>query len=141
LSFFLIKLHFTQTTLDFSIITKIPFLLTLLNFQKFHITHMSFTQTDIYFTLTNYVPSLQTHELSQLGCSVWSALRSCRLYSDGLRTWTVTAFPPKKNLVPRFGRKILKGREANYSLEVTGSNHTKKIVVNDKSCWSMTRWV
>jgi hypothetical protein len=26
---------------------------------------MSFIQTNIYFTLTNYMPSLQTHELSQ----------------------------------------------------------------------------
>jgi hypothetical protein len=32
-----IQLHFAKTTLDFSIITKIPFLLVVLNFQKFHI--------------------------------------------------------------------------------------------------------
>jgi hypothetical protein len=33
-------------------------------------------------------------------------------------TWTVTAFPPKKNLVPRFGRKTLKGREVNHPSKV-----------------------
>jgi hypothetical protein len=32
-------------------------------------------------------------------------------------TQTVTAFPPKKNLVPRFGRKTLKGREAIHPSE------------------------
>jgi hypothetical protein len=37
-----------------------------LNFQKLHITHTSFTLTSTYFTLTNYVPSLQVIELSQL---------------------------------------------------------------------------
>jgi hypothetical protein len=81
-----IQLHFAQTTLGFSIITKIPFLLTLLNFQKFHITHMSFTQTDTYFTLTNYVPSLQTHELSHepwFGASVTSSV-----------TWTESSDSP-----------------------------------------------
>jgi hypothetical protein len=32
-----IQIHFVKTTLGFSVITKIPFLLVLLNFQKFHI--------------------------------------------------------------------------------------------------------
>jgi hypothetical protein len=37
-----------------------------LNFQKLHInTHKLYTN-NTYFTLTNYMPSLQTHELSQL---------------------------------------------------------------------------
>jgi hypothetical protein len=33
----LTQIHFAKTTLGFSIITKMPFLLALLNFQKFHI--------------------------------------------------------------------------------------------------------
>jgi hypothetical protein len=62
---------------------------------------MSFIQTNTYFTLTNYISSIAS-------------------------TRTVTAFPPKKNLVPRFGRKTLKGREANHPSKVAGNNHTGK---------------
>jgi hypothetical protein len=62
----LIQIHFAKTTLGFSVIIKIPFLLVLLNFQKFHIAHTSVTLTNAYFTLTNYKPSLQINELSQI---------------------------------------------------------------------------
>jgi hypothetical protein len=54
----LIQIHFTKTTLGFSVITKIPFLLALLNFQKLHIKHTSFTLINTYFTLTKYMTSI-----------------------------------------------------------------------------------
>jgi hypothetical protein len=39
---------------------------------------------------------------------------------------TVTALPPKKNLVPRFGRKTFKGREANHPSKAAENNHTRE---------------
>jgi hypothetical protein len=51
-------------------------------------------------------------------------------------TRIVTAFPPKKNLVPRFGRKTLKGREANHPSKVAKAITPKKVDVDDKN---MTR--
>jgi hypothetical protein len=49
-------------------------------------------QTDTYFTLTKYTSSITN-------------------------TRTVTAFPPKKNLVPRFGRKTLKGKRSKSPIK------------------------
>jgi hypothetical protein len=47
----LIQIHFTKTTLGFSVITKIPFLHALLYFQKFHInTHKLYTNKHIFHT-------------------------------------------------------------------------------------------
>jgi hypothetical protein len=82
----LIQIHFAKTTLSFSIITKIPFLLALLNFQKFHITHTSVTLTNTYFTLTNYKPSLQIIELSHIhSLKIWRHHligTKCNIYTD-----------------------------------------------------------
>jgi hypothetical protein len=61
----LIQIYFTKTTLGFSVITKIPFLLTLLYFQKFHInTHKLYTNKHIFHTNKIYLV-LQVRELSQ----------------------------------------------------------------------------
>jgi hypothetical protein len=57
--------------------------------------------TNTYFTLTKYMPSITN-------------------------TRTVTSSPPKKNLVPRFGRKALMGREANHPSKVTENKHTRE---------------
>jgi hypothetical protein len=37
------------------------------------------------------------------------------------------SLPPKKNLVPRFGRKIINGREANHPSKITENNHTREV--------------
>jgi hypothetical protein len=76
--------------------------------------------TNTYFTLTKYRSSITS-------------------------IWTVTASPPKKNLVPRFGRKTLKGRETNHPLKVTGSNYTRENwgwwrAWRDEYNESMKRW-
>jgi hypothetical protein len=98
----LIQIHFAKTTLGFSVITKIPCLFALLNFQKkIHITYTSFILTNTYFILTKYMPSITNAR-------------------------TVTALPPKKNLVPRFGRKTFKGREANHPSKAAENNHTRE---------------
>jgi hypothetical protein len=52
----LIQIHFAKTTLGFSVITKIPFLLALLNFQKLHINaHKLYTNKHIFHTNKIYV--------------------------------------------------------------------------------------
>jgi hypothetical protein len=51
-------------------------------------------------------------------------------------TRTVTTLPPKKNLVPRFGRKALRGREVNHTPKVAKAITPEKIKVDDES---MTR--
>jgi hypothetical protein len=95
------QMHFAKTTLSFSVITKIPFLLALLNFQKFHKnTHKLYTNKHIFHT-NKYMSSITS-------------------------TRTVTAFPSKKNLVPRFGRKTFKGRKTNHPSEVAKSNQTRE---------------
>jgi hypothetical protein len=67
--------------------------------------------TNTYFTLTKYVSNITS-------------------------TRTVTALPPKKNLVPRFGRKALRGREVNHTPKVAKAITPEKIKVDDES---MTR--
>jgi hypothetical protein len=59
------QIHFTKTSLGFSIITKIPlFLLVLLNFQKLHTnTHQLNTNKHIFHSNKIYLV-LQVHELS-----------------------------------------------------------------------------
>jgi hypothetical protein len=62
----LIQIHFTKTTLDSSIITKIPLFICAFKFSKVSHKHtQALHLTNTYFTLTNYMPSLQTHEMSQ----------------------------------------------------------------------------
>jgi hypothetical protein len=59
------QLHFAKTTLGFSIITKFPLFTCILNFQKLH-TNIRRLYTNKHILHTNkYMPSLQTHELSQ----------------------------------------------------------------------------
>jgi hypothetical protein len=48
-------------------------------------------------------------------------------------TRTVTSSPPKKNLVPRFGRKALRGREVNHTPKVAKAITPEKIKVDDES--------
>jgi hypothetical protein len=60
-------------------------------------------------------------------------------------TRTVTSSPPKKNLVPRFGRKALRGREVNHTPKVAKAITPEKIKVDDESMTSehnesMKRW-
>jgi hypothetical protein len=72
---------------------------------------MSFIQTNTYFTLTNYVPSLQTHELSQPS--------------------------PLKRISSRDSdERLFKGREANYPSKWQEAFTPGKIEVDDES---MTR--
>jgi hypothetical protein len=51
-------------------------------------------------------------------------------------TRTVTSSPPKKNLVPRFGRKALRVREVNHTPKVAKAITPEKIEGDDES---MTR--
>jgi hypothetical protein len=55
----LIQINFTKTTLGFSVNTKITLFTCTLNFfKKLYTTNTSFIQTNTYFTLTKYLPSV-----------------------------------------------------------------------------------
>jgi hypothetical protein len=69
---------------------------------------MSFIQTNTYFTLTNI----------------------CLTYKH----MNCHSLPPKKNLVPRFGRKTLKGREVNHPSKVKKKqSHQRRLMLMVKA--------
>jgi hypothetical protein len=75
---------------------------------------MSFIQTNTYFTLTNYVPSLQTHELSQPS--------------------------PLKRISSRDSDERLLKEEKQITQQIRQETNTpEKVDVDGKSRWSMTR--
>jgi hypothetical protein len=90
----LIQIHFAKTTLGFSVITKIPFLLALSIFKSFTETHTSFTLTSTYFTLTNNMPSLQVIELSHPQVAKTGQITRQAVLNGGFATvgadWTTT---------------------------------------------------
>jgi hypothetical protein len=62
-----IQIHFTETTLGFSIITKIPFYWHFKFSKASHKHTQALHLTNTYFTLTNICLALQVYELSQPG--------------------------------------------------------------------------